>query len=313
MNGPVVGRIGTAIPISPTATNTMPIDAYTTRDTSPRSMPTDDTTVDPGTLLDAPETHEYVRSPWPRTGDRGRRPIVWPMIGRQTAVCLALCLALTGCWQTPQGAGGQFLVVRDGDDVYFDRELWQLLSGDTLPSERQMIAAGCQATLNNYSDESLDKVVFVGTNPRLIRAGELVDWRGIDAELASTIEHLWLSGEVDLDDLDTDTVLERTEFERDDIEDYLTLAAESPSSTYAPWVMVIAYSASRSSQFIRVVDVEVDDGPYRPTRGIDATVLIYEPATTDRLEYKILDAWCEQLVDTGLDALNPNPIEPPPP
>ncbi len=233
---------------------------------------------------------------------------------RATAVrCLAVCLALTGCWQTQQGAGGQFLVVRDGEQVYFDRVLWPLLSGDTLPSERQMIAAGCQATLNNYSDESLNKNVVVSTNSRLIRAGELVDWRGIDAELASTIEHLWLSGEVDLADLDTDTVLERTDFERDDIENYLTLAAESPSANYAGSVMVIAYSASTTRQFIRVVDVTVPDGPYRPTRGTDATVLIYEPATTDRLEYKIPDAWCDELVDTGLDTLNPNPLEPPAP
>ncbi len=232
---------------------------------------------------------------------------------RATAVCVAACLALAGCWQTQQGAGEEFLVVREGDYVYFDRGLLPLLSGDTLPSERQMIAAGCQATLNNYSDENLTKDVVVSTNSRLVRAGELVDWRGIDAELASTIEHLWLSGEVDLADLDTDTVLERTEFTRDEVENYLTLAAESPSANYAGSVMVVAYSRSTTRQFIRVVDVTVPDGPYRPTRGTDATVLIYEPATTDRLEYKIPDAWCDELVDTGLDSLNPNPIEPPDP
>ncbi len=235
------------------------------------------------------------------------------MIGRPTAVSVAACLALTGCWQTQQGAGGQFLVVRDGEELYFDREVSRLIAGETLPSERQMIAAGCQATLNNYSDESLSKRVAVGTNSRLIRAGELVDWRGIDAELASTIEHLWLSGEVDLADLDTNTVLERTGFERDEVENYLTLVAESPSSNYAGSVMVVAYSVSMSLQFIRVVDVKVDDGPYRPTRSIEASVLIYEPATTDRLVYKIPDAWCDELVDTDLDALSPLPIEPPPP
>lgn len=235
------------------------------------------------------------------------------MIGRPTAVSVAACLALTGCWQTQHGAGAQFLVVREGEEVHFDREVWRLIAGESLPSERQMIAAGCQATLNNYSDEALSGSVSVGTSRRLIRASELVDWRGIDAELASTIEHLWLSGQVDLADLDTDTVLEHTDFERDDIENYLTLVAESPSANYAPWVMVIAYSASTTRQFIRVVDVEVDDGPYRPTRGLDATVIIYEPATDEGLQYEIPDAWCEQLVDTGLDALNPYPIEPPPP
>ena len=112
--------------------------------------------------------------------------------------------------------------------MYEDAGLWRLMADDPLPSRRQRIAAGCQASLNNKSDVSLNASVVVSTNRRLLRAAELVDTGRADAVLASTVASLWLSGEVPLAELDVSTVRSLTDADDAVIEDYLERVAAPP-------------------------------------------------------------------------------------
>lgn len=158
------------------------------------------------------------------------------------------------------GDGGQLLVVREGGRVYEDAGLWRLMADDPLPSRRQRFAAGCQASLNNKSDVSLNASVVVSTNRRLLRAAELVDTGRADAVLASTVESLWLSGEVPLAELDVSTVRSLTDADDAVIEDYLERVAAPPPARYARSMMAVAYSSSTAEQIVTVVPVIVEDG-----------------------------------------------------
>lgn len=208
------------------------------------------------------------------------------------------------------GDGGQLLVVREGGRVYEDAGLWRLMADDPLPSRRQRFAAGCQASLNNKSDVSLNASVVVSTNRRLLRAAELVDTGRADAVLASTVESLWLSGEVPLAELDVSTVRSLTDADDAVIEDYLERVAAPPPARYARSMMAVAYSSSTAEQIVTVVPVIVEDGSYR-SASPDSTAILYVPATDETWELKVPDTVCRDLVGDGLDVVDDAPFSPP--
>lgn len=194
--------------------------------------------------------------------------------------------------------------------MYEDAGLWRLMADDPLPSCRQRFAAGCQASLNNKSDVSLNASVVVSTNRRLLRAAELVDTGRADAVLASTVESLWLSGEVPLAEIDVSTVRSLTDADDAVIEDYLERVAAPPPARYARSMMAVAYSSSTAEQIVTVVPVIVEDGSYR-SASPDSTAILYVPATDETWELKVPDTVCRDLVGDGLDVVDDAPFSPP--
>jgi hypothetical protein len=223
------------------------------------------------------------------------------------AASVTACLLIVGC-STSNGDGGRFFVVRDGGRVWEDRDLQRLTVGDVLPSPRQLVAAACQARLDNVADVNLDSRVLVSTNARLLRSAELVEHDGVDAVLASTIEHLWLSGELAVSDIDTQTVVDRTEYEADQVDSYLEKVGEPPSPGFVGSSVVTAFSNTTRDQYVTVIDIADVSGRYRRSAP-DTVAVFYVPVGDVLMEQRVSSAECQAADAERWQSLDAQPVD----
>jgi hypothetical protein len=157
----------------------------------------------------------------------------------------------------PDGAQVVLQFERNGPGVNDDLSLVAAMSGDVTVDESLAQWAYCVNGWYWYTDVTLDTLVLVSTNERLVRAAELAAGSRFDAGLVEAVERAVFDdpdrGDVTVDELPTSL---RDRYATAELERYLDALSEPPSDRARERFVVYAVSETIWDQFIMFIDLD---------------------------------------------------------
>ena len=185
---------------------------------------------------------------------------------------LLAALVVAGCTRDPNSevrpAPGELLhiEVATGARANASPKLLAQLAGAAAPSSVAIVAASCNNVAHWLSDDTLNNSIVVGANPRLVRVAELVGDDRVSARLALLVENKFLRGFA----IDMGDEFSEQGFDAADLDEYLALVAEPPSS--AAIDRYVVYAVSVTTTVVRVTYLDRREMP--------------DPETVDRLDHQ---------------------------
>jgi hypothetical protein len=157
----------------------------------------------------------------------------------------------------PDGAQVVLQFERDGSFVDDDPALLSAFRGDLSVDESLAQWAYCVNGWYWYTDVTLDTLVLVSTNERLVRAAELAAGSRFDAGLVEAVERAVFDdpdrGDLPVDELPTSL---RDRYATAELERYLDAVSEPPSDRARERFVVYAVSETIWEQFIVFIDLD---------------------------------------------------------